>query len=107
MHASLACQPLHLPAGPLTFNQAQLTLLADTLLCNTQETVIAGSGADAAHSELDLLGGGMGGGSAEMRFHLPASPSCGVLQFLMGGCQEVKRAGDHRIGEEGGGVCWS
>lgn len=61
----------------------------------SQEIVIAGAHSDAAADPLALPEPGAG----DMRFHLPASPSCAVLQYIMAGCQEVKRAGDHRIGE--------
>lgn len=36
---------------------------------------------------------------ADMRFSLPAAPSASALLFLSAACAEVRRAGDHRIGE--------
>ena len=41
---------------------------------------------------------------ADMRFSLPASPSVPVLLLLSAAGAEVRRAGDHKIGEQPGGV---
>lgn len=37
--------------------------------------------------------------SADLKFSLPASPTSALLDYLMAACQEVRRAGDHMIGE--------